>query len=966
MEKFRYWLRGLDQKVSGPLTSEEILRGIRAGRYSGSESIAPEFDPIRWSRLASHAEFYDEFLKRLYHSQYDIPVAQETDPVKHENLQPVDTNPQVVPTELPRTETGIDFPQGHTIHQSEIDALFSHASELSKAAATAAPDAASDNRAMPPLRAHHSRAARFSGLLWIIGIPLLFALYFWGTSQKGERIVGDSMGIHTGTIDEAGGQLRDEYLGMLEESDDLFRLDLFAFLQGAEHILTKAIRYDSKAIDAYSKMALVLSRLYTLAPSDHRLGIGRRIAILLARGRELEPQLTEFYVAEGEVALASGDVSGAKRYAQYARETSPSGFPVEQLQILIDAADGFSEQALEKIRRLSVPRSYRVRLGYLAGNLERRLNRISNARATFLDVLKENPLHVLTYVALGEVFSSQNDLKDARAAFETAARLRLLDAGENTGKAYLRLTEIESALGMALNERALRLAWYYGISQAEVSRVAPLEAKSRESLRAEAEKDAYDAAYFSDQGRVLLSERNFPAASLFFQAAHQAAPQAADPVLKLGIATEAMAGSLPGIRRALSLYRLAIELDPKLIEPLLRLGLIETDRYNFEAGQFLLKQALVLDPESPDVHIALGKHYFKRQDYQGSLEHFLKAKKLAPLNAEIPYHAGMLIVRISKEQLREAMALFYQAYTLDPQNYDALAEWLRLKVVYYEKNFTIKFITALLEKNPRNAHYHWAFGEIYAANNEFNRAIRHYHAALDIDNRLSKVRMSLARALRSIGGVRAAIEEYRLSSKLDVKNGEGYYQASELNIEIKDLSAADRDVSDLLATTPLFPGARRQMSRLAYLKGNRDVAVSEMRKEVDNNPINARYRQELAELLFEYKKYEEAVAELAQITNLPSRTKAPEYTNDKVTAFLWLSRAYRALSRFESAETAIRLAMELDPNSPELLREQGFVFQGQQRDKEAAMAFENYLKRNPAATDAQQIKKLIEQLVIEE
>ncbi len=101
-----------------------------------------------------------------------------------------------------------------------------------------------------------------------------------------------------------------------------------------------------------------------------------------------------------------------------------------------------------------------------------------------------------------------------------------------------------------------------------------------------------------------------------------------------------------------------------------------------------------------------------------------------------------------------------------------------------------------------------------------------------------------------------------------------------------------------------------------------------------------------------------------QAQEAPPVSKAPEFYHDKIRSFLLLSRCFRAQNKADSAESAIRLAMDLDPNDPELHRELGYVYYALQRDKEGVKAFEFYLSRNPAARDADVIKGLIQKIMI--
>jgi len=115
-----------------------------------------------------------------------------------------------------------------------------------------------------------------------------------------------------------------------------------------------------------------------------------------------------------------------------------------------------------------------------------------------------------------------------------------------------------------------------------------------------------------------------------------------------------------------------------------------------------------------------------------------------------------------------------------------------------------------------------------------------------------------------------------------------------------------------------------------------------------------------------YVKLPEAIEELSKMTDLPPVTKAPEFVHDKIRAFLLLARVYRAQSKLEPAESAIKMALSIDNNDPELHRELGYIYYSQQRDKEGVHEFETYLEKNPAATDSQEIKQLIQNMMIEE
>src|SRR5258708_5825058 len=151
----------------------------------------------------------------------------------------------------------------------------------------------------------------------------------------------------------------------------------------------------------------------------------------------------------------------------------------------------------------------------------------------------------------------------------------------------------------------------------------------------------------------------------------------------------------------MNIYQRAIDKDATEAKGLVRLALLETEQYNLDRALTLIQAADRLSPEDFDVYVAFGKHYYKRKDYNESLAYFLKAAKINPRDSETLYYAGLLRLMFKKDKAKEsgteAIRFFNEAYTMNPENYDALVEWLKLKVQGFEKNFAIKFVRSLLE-----------------------------------------------------------------------------------------------------------------------------------------------------------------------------------------------------------------------------------------------------------------------------
>lgn len=753
---------------------------------------------------------------------------------------------------------------------------------------------------------------------------------------------------------------------LVEEGDRLYENDMPLFYLGAQELFNEALAYSEANAIILGRLAEATARL--IPESTKEEGLAEEVGRLVGRGRAKDPQFTQFYRAEALANLYSGKLDEAKESITHALEADPNNAEnaLVRGEILFIAGDlNAAKEGFEEVLK-SNPASVRAR--YFASRIAFEQNNLSKAEMEALNTLKLNPIHAASFALLGQVAMAKNKAAEAKQLLDTGVGLAKFGPRQEIAKAHLaRAAWLETNGQKEEANRSYALAHYYDSSLKNFpkEKLKGLNL-SDETLIALSQDSEYGRAYFSEQANTLQNQKKFREAYLFLEAAYLIDPNDGNGLVKLGELTEKMATSYDDFRTVVSFYQRAILKDPSLTKAYIKLGLLESEQYNLERALKLLKQAEALSPQESDPYVALGKHFYRSKDYFSAIEQFTKAFKINPADSEILYYAGLLRLLARKEGEKEATNFFYRSYLLDPQNYDALVEWLKLKVQNYEKTFAIKFVLNLLEQDQGNANLYWALGEVYATNKEFRRAINYYHKALDADNRSARVRLALAKSLEAVGEIESAVAEYRLASFLDRRNGEGFYRAADLLFQAKKYKDAEEVLNYLVSVSPNYPGAHRYLSKIFQASRQKDRAVASMQREVTNNPMNAKYRIEYAELLMDYGKLDESIKELTEVTNLPPVAKAPEFAYDKIRSYLLLSRAFRLQSKFESAEGAINLALENDRDDPELHRELGYVYHAQQRDKEAVKEFQYYIAKNPTAPDVEQMKRLIENLEIQE
>ncbi len=1017
-----YRVRNRLHEQETDLSEKEILRRISKGKLSGEDEFSlPPYE--KWTKISTEPIFYDALLKKLYKGEYS-PAASEKAETENEHSdfsdedthkekatrrvgEPVkagEVSPEGNAEENEDSKRNIKTKQfgeekaGATIHQSAIDELFSQSNIPKSDADLTGKERPGtklvpikvemDSEAEPPsnpleikipsseeppeITEKKRREKRNRILIYGGGAIVLILLFLTGTPSKSppqdakNQTAAVPASIHE--LIDASSTKEQKIYRLVDEGDRLYEADVPLFYEGARSLFVEASLLNPTSAPVLSRVAESSARCLWFTSDPKMMEEQARDAI--TRGRSSDPQASQFYRAEALIALFHKDFDGARKSIGLAGDADPSNTENSLVKGEIAFEMGDPETARASFNDVIKSNSRSIRAHWFLERLSANQKEEKDEKRTTreaLETLRLNPLHADSYYDLAQIASEQNRLKEAKQLYKTCVALAQFGSKNVMASAYYRLGLLQEVSNeKEESQKSFALAYYFAPENKGVyeEKLKGLDL-SEKHLKELAETHEYGWSYFSEQAESLVTEKKYGEALVFLRAEVLLRPNDAMPLVRLGEVTEKLVSSYEDFQTVVSYYQRAIEKDPTAAPAYIKLGLLESEQYNLDRAYQLLKQAEALAPDEAEPYVALGKHFYRVKDYTAAIDQFSKAFKMNPYDSEILYYAGLLALLGRKEGQRDALNFFYRAYLLNPLNYDALVEWSKLKVVRYEKNFAIKFIRNLIEQDPKNPNWYWVLGEIYAANKEFRRAIGFYHQALDIDNRLSKVRMALAKSLEAVGDFATAIDEYQASFLFDRRNSEGFFRACDLLIQQRNYKDAERGLKDLVSVTPNYPGAHRALSQVYQARNMPEPAVDEMKKEVANNPLNVAFRLEYAELLMAFGKFEESIAELTEVANLPTLAK-PEAAYEKVRAYLLLSRAYRALNQFESAEGTIQLALDIDANDPELHRELGYVYYGEQRPNEAVKAFEFYLNRNPAATDGNLIRSLIKNSVIDD
>jgi non-specific serine/threonine protein kinase len=141
---------------------------------------------------------------------------------------------------------------------------------------------------------------------------------------------------------------------------------------------------------------------------------------------------------------------------------------------------------------------------------------------------------------------------------------------------------------------------------------------------------------------------------------------------------------------AIEMFERAVELDPRFALAYAQLSRCHAQMYwehythhtleRLEMAKKAVDEALRLDPDLPEAHLALGHYYYRGHlDYDRALEQFAIARKDMPNDSDLL--SSMYYVQNRQGKFEEALANLKRAFELDPRS-NILASDLRVTLAW--------------------------------------------------------------------------------------------------------------------------------------------------------------------------------------------------------------------------------------------------------------------------------------------
>jgi tetratricopeptide (TPR) repeat protein len=432
-------------------------------------------------------------------------------------------------------------------------------------------------------------------------------------------------------------------------------------------------------------------------------------------------------------------------------------------------------------------------------------------------------------------------------------------------------------------------------------------------------------------------------------------------------------------------YNAVLRLHPGIAEVYGNLGLVYYLEAKFGESAAAFEKAVALKPGLHGADLFLGIDYEKLYRPQRAVPHLEKAVEQEPMNKEA--RSWFSNALWDSGQMRSAIAQLRKSVNDFPGD----ADFLFLLGEGYRKSAN-REVGEVLAAVPRGGpFYHQVFGDIYATQRDWDKAIAHYRRAIELDSNWTGAHYGLAEVYLQQNRPEQAQAEFRLEPRLS--SGDASYQralehfnrgafeeaetelVSQFGNDPKNLKAryllgrtyqqlsfsvlnrllktapdsfrahqlqaetyAFREENDkalaeyriVERARPELPGLHFAIGDLLWKSDENSNALGELRQELHLNPDHAEANAEIGAILVSEHQPDEAVPYLRTALRLKP---------DLVMVHEQLGKAYFQRQKFDQAVDELSRALPTDDQGG-VHYVLGMVYKKMGRMKEAQAAFE--------------------------
>jgi tetratricopeptide (TPR) repeat protein len=714
----------------------------------------------------------------------------------------------------------------------------------------------------------------------------------------------------------------------------------------------------------------------------------------IQRGCELSTNDVNLQMKLASIYLIATKTKEAREIAEFVLDRSPTNADAPDILAESVTVRTEIEPVHKRLEKLSKQIGETAPLELAFGVLNYASGDLKAAETALQRSITLDPKFSSAYYTLGNLYLTQNKVKEADAAFKTAAELAPVRSPKRLSYANFKIRTGDLAEGKRLMAQINKEAPDYvpaWIRQAEIA-LAEKRFSDCESLLTQAmarDVDNYDALFL--HGRLLLLQGQADKAVTEMSRMAAIFDRSAEVQYQLALAHLAVNDQA----KATADLGKALFLNPKYPEAIVLQAGLNITKGDTTAAISALSQLIRQQPQMGEAYMMLGNAYMIQKNLDQALEVYAKASEMFPQNAQIPFVAGMVLVQ--KKNTVAARKLFERTLELAPQFVRALEEIVNLDIA--ENKFSEALDRLNKESDEKmGANRQLLLARVYiararsvarkeakspdlklntpATQADVNLAEAALLKAVDLAPTVDGPYLLLAQLYVAAGKEQSALD--RLNAYVSkTNNASAYMQIGVIHDELKDYPKARDAYEKAIAANPNFSPA---LNNLSYLYAERlnsaDKALPLAEKARQLAPRDPSSEDTLGWIVFKRGDYARARALLEEsASKMPNQPEiqyhlgmARYMLGDEEPARLALQQAAGSTEEFPGKEEAARrlaiLAIDAktadaktqadlekrlqdEPNDPIVAERLGEIYEKGGALEKAAKTYEQSLKQVP-------------------
>ncbi|MDX2271506.1 MAG: tetratricopeptide repeat protein [Cyanobacteriota bacterium] len=266
--------------------------------------------------------------------------------------------------------------------------------------------------------------------------------------------------------------------------------------------------------------------------------------------------------------------------------------------------------------------------------------------------------------------------------------------------------------------------------------------------------------------------------------------------------------------------------------------------------------AIRLDPNLLEAHIGMGITLSRLGNQRGAINAYTTALNLKPHHTPTHYNLGIALFK--QGELKEAIASFEKTLQLEPSFAEGYITLGLAKLQAGDPQAAIPlFETALNLEDADLAEAHCGIGHALALQGELSAAIKRYHTALDLFPMLAGAHAGIGlvyleqqRQMHS-QDVEAARAKLEMALRLDASCSDAHYGLGEIERQRQSYGLAVKHYEAALYANRSYTVAHYKLALVLAEQGKSNEAISELRITLEINPNFLPAQQVLKQMLGE-------------------------------------------------------------------------------------------------------------------